>query len=75
MPLSRREWNVTEDADRSHSRLTREWYAGPSLNWEMEVRTENLGAGTMRLGELSITGMMTGELKLSIKTMEAWLLK
>lgn len=36
------------------------------MTWQLEVRTEDLGAGTMRLGELVFTGSADSELTLSI---------
>ena len=57
--------NWAEDQQQSQSWFCKQW-KGDVLHWEIEVRTENLGAGTARLGELEINGRMPGELTLAI---------
>ena len=70
-PITRKEnslrttLNWSEDQQRSQSWFCKQW-KGDTLHWEMEVRTENLGAGTARLGELEINGKWPREFTLAI---------
>jgi hypothetical protein len=59
------DWRWHEDRQWSQSWFCKQW-RGDKLHWEMEVRTENLGAGTSRLGELEMNGSHTGILTLAI---------
>ena len=58
-------WGEDRTPAKSHTR--KYWISNECLEWELEVRTEELGGGTIRLGELLVKGQFTGELTLSIK--------
>lgn len=55
-----------EDRQWARSRLTKSWNSDKQLVWTLETRTEDLGGGTIRMGELAIRGDINGTLTLSI---------
>jgi len=59
-------WSWGEDRQWSHSWFSKRWH-GESLHWEMEVRSEQRGAGTRRLGEIQLNGSHNGTLTLALK--------
>ena len=63
------EWSYAEDRQPATSRLRKDWLtdSGSMLQWRMEVRSENLGAGTVRFREIVVKGSLLGELMLSIE--------
>ena len=62
--------NWAEDRQWSSSWFQKQWVAGPELLWHMEVRSENLGTGTMRLGEICLRGSPAGTLKMSLSQVD-----
>jgi hypothetical protein len=59
-------WSFTEDRQWSRGSLRKNWDDTQQLSWFMEVRTEDVGAGSVRMGEMVIRGSMQGELTMSI---------
>jgi hypothetical protein len=63
-------WSFGEDRQWSRSALRKNWGTDKLLSWFMEVRTEDIGAGSIRLGEMIVTGSITGDLTMSIAETE-----
>ena len=59
-------WSFTEDRQWSRGALRKNWDDSQQLSWYLEVRTEDVGAGTIRMGEMTIRGSMDGTLLMSI---------
>jgi hypothetical protein len=63
-------WSFPEDRQWSRGALRKNWDTEKQLSWFMEVRTEDIGAGSVRMGEMVIRGSMTGVLNMSIAEQE-----
>lgn len=51
----------------AQSYLTKRFSAdGSQIAYRMEVRTENLGGGSIRLGEIIMRGTMSGQMMVSL---------
>lgn len=62
----------TEDRQWARSRIFKGWTPdGKQLAWVLEVRSENR-AGSMRLGEIHLTGSVKGELMIGIDEESVW---
>ena len=55
-----------EDRQCSRSRLLKNWVDPTRLTWQLEVRTEEYGTGTRRIGELCLTGSLDTTLTCSV---------
>ena len=67
MPKPKNDWSWGEDQIPATSRRLKHWTGENCLSWFLEVRTEDLGAGTVRLGQVLVKGIgPTGQLTLSI---------
>lgn len=67
-----RAWIWTEDRQWAASRLHKNWDGGflskkRVLSWELEVRTENSGAGSQHMGAVVLKGAFDGELTISLR--------
>jgi hypothetical protein len=61
--MTPREWSWAQDLIPSRSRMLKNWpVRGVQMAWAMEVRSDNNGAGTQRLGEVFLRGSMDGSL-------------
>ena len=55
-----------QDGQPAIGRLLKNWVDPTRLSWQLEVRTEEYGVGTQRMGELCLTGMSNSDLTCSI---------
>lgn len=63
----------TEDRQWARSKIAKGWTLdGKYLSWLLEVRTENRGVGSVRLGEIHLIGSVKGELTMSITEEVQW---
>ncbi len=62
-------WSWTEDRQWASSRTIKGGNFS-SYAWELEVRSENYGAGTQRLGTIFFVADAAGDLKMSTRTMQ-----
>ena len=63
-------WSFSEDRQWSRGALRKNWDTAKQLSWFMEVRSEDVGGGSIRMGEMVIRGSMPGELTISIAETE-----
>ena len=67
------EGSWTEDRQWARSRIFKGWTPdGKQLSWILEVRSPSYGVGSVRLGEIRLTGSVKGELTMSIDEEQAW---